>query len=550
MYSTGSASMIMNVCDIAIVGSGIACSMTVCRLAERLKGLPARGTMLHIAIIEKDGEMWHGIPYGRRSIVGALTFQKLKEFLDEPERTHYIEWLASNEESWLNSFIERGGPGAAKWVSDNQPRMRRGEWEELYLPRFLFGQYVAHQAARAVNEAIKAGIATVTLIHGEATSISRPSGTLHTIMVEAETGAVSSVHAARVVLAVGSPPQRSICNEAVVAQHGHVHIGDLYSPSEDISIERIEHALRSVQDRKWANLLIVGSNASALEVLYIINHRPELRRLTHSVIVLSNSGLLPYRICDEPVQFELAALQRLDESGRFTAANLMAAITSDIRDAEELKLNIADLRDPVGATVNRLMTLMDSSEQENFVCEHGVHYSRLMRRAGRDTSSAAQELASVGVLTTVKGRFLTLEPSPAGHGLMSAAYAREGCHTEGVLPTPFSVTINCGGFEELDLCSSRLINSLINNGLCTVNKTNRGFLLSDRLEAGQGIYVIGPLVAGNFNAKVRFWHVESALRISSLAKLLAETLVDSLFTSIQYPLPETSGLVNAMVSRV
>lgn len=539
--------------DIAIVGSGIACSRTLCELAERLKNTPARGKMLRIGVIEREGEMWNGIPYGRRSAIGALAFQKLQEFLEEPERSYYIEWLAANADWWLRTFRECGGPGAAKWISDNQTLMERDKWGELYLPRFLFGLYVSSQAARAVEELARAGLASVTPIHGEATGICRVPGGQHTIEVEGGSGVRTSVEAARVVLAIGSPPQRSIHSDAVAGRHSHTHIDNIYSPSEDISIHKVQQALSSLPDKRMANILIVGSNASSLEVLYLINHRPEIRNLINSVVILSRSGLLPYKICEETVQFELTALDFLRESSYFSAADLMAAITCDIRRAEKLEINIADLRDPVGAAVSRLTALLHISEQKKFVCEHGVHFSRMMRRAGRDTRSAADELVDVGILTTAKGDFRRLEPSPSGSSLMSATYATAGCQAEITHPVPFSISINCGGFEELDLSSSRLINTLIDNELCYVNSTNRGFVVNDRLEASENVYVIGPLVGGNFNEKVRFWHVESASRIVSLAKLLADSLSDSLSSSHRPPVspavwPQASGLATCTAS--
>jgi uncharacterized NAD(P)/FAD-binding protein YdhS len=529
--------------DIAIVGSGIACSRTICELAGRLKDSPRRGEMLRIAVIEKEGEMWNGIPYGRRSTVGALAFQKLQEFLDEPERSCYIEWLVANADQWLKTFREGGGPGAAKWIADNQSLMEQDKWGELYLPRFLFGMYVSSQVARAVEELASAGLASVTPIHGEATEIRRMSDGHYAIAVEDGNAGVS-VKAARVVLAIGSPPQRSIHSELVAGRLGQTHIDNIYSPSEDLTLQKMRQALAPLPDRRMGNILIVGSNASSLEVLYLIAYRPEIRSVISSVVVLSRNGLLPYEICDRTVQFELTALDSLCESSYFSAADLMAAITCDVRRAEELKLNIADLRDAVGAAVSRSTALLSLSEQKKFICEHGVHYSRMMRRAGRDTRGAAEELVRAGLITLVKGDLRRLEPSPSGAGLLSATYATAGCPAEITHPVPFSLTVNCGGFEELDLCSSRLINSLVENELCYVNSTKRGFLINDRLEASENVYVIGPLVAGNFNDTVRLWHAESASRIVSLAKLLADSLHESLFHPREYSCSDSSRLAD------
>jgi uncharacterized NAD(P)/FAD-binding protein YdhS len=215
-----------------------------------------------------------------------------------------------------------------------------------------------------------------------------------------------------------------------------------------------------------------------------------------------------------------------------SADDVIAAIRSDVQRAEDLKLNVADLRDAVGAAVSRAVAMLDIREQERFVCEHGVHYSKLMRRAGRDTRNAADELTGAGILTTLKGEFRRLDRLSPGTGPKVATYAVANGQPELTYPLPFSVTINCGGFEELDCCSSRLINSLISNRLCRPNSTQHGFFVNERLEASEQCYVIGPLLGGNFNSACRYWHVESASRISGLAKLLAESLSSSIFPSV------------------
>jgi uncharacterized NAD(P)/FAD-binding protein YdhS len=74
------------------------------------------------------------------------------------------------------------------------------------------------------------------------------------------------------------------------------------------------------------------------------------------------------------------------------------------------------------------------------------------------------------------------------------------------------------------------------NGLGRPNRTNRGLLVNDDFEASPNFYVIGPLIGGNFTTNLRFWHVESAPRIRSLAKLLAARLARS------FALPERSVL--------
>jgi hypothetical protein len=68
------------------------------------------------------------------------------------------------------------------------------------------------------------------------------------------------------------------------------------------------------------------------------------------------------------------------------------------------------------------------------------------------------------------------------------------------------------------------------------------------LEASKNLYVIGPLVAGNFNSTVRFWHVENAARIVGLSKLLAESLTQSLSPPSEYNFLDTNTSASVMAS--
>jgi uncharacterized NAD(P)/FAD-binding protein YdhS len=92
-------------------------------------------------------------------------------------------------------------------------------------------------------------------------------------------------------------------------------------------------------------------------------------------------------------------------------------------------------------------------------------------------------------------------------------------------PLDFPVVINCGGFEGLHVSSIPIINSLVHHKLANINITGRGFEVNENFEAHPNLYVIGPLLGGNFNSLIHFWHVESAPRIFGLAEPLAEILV-------------------------
>ena len=78
-----------------------------------------------------------------------------------------------------------------------------------------------------------------------------------------------------------------------------------------------------------------------------------------------------------------------------------------------------------------------------------------------------------------------------------------------------------------DTSSSPLINSLINKKICVANATNRGFEVTENFEANKNLFVMGPLLGGIFNSRVKYWHVENAKRVHALSSMLADAIVES-----------------------
>jgi uncharacterized NAD(P)/FAD-binding protein YdhS len=317
-------------------------------------------------------------------------------------------------------------------------------------------------------------------------------------------------------------------NGTFATENHHTYLNDIYCPSEEANLQCIHSALSAVPDRHKRNLLIVGSNASSLEILYLLNHRPDIRALVNSIVIISRTGSLPHMICNQDPGFEFPELQLLGQKKSVSAFELVSAIKGDIKRASDVGINIADLFHPVSAVVGGLLKHMTPSEQERFFCEHGMTFTKLMRRAGREYREAADELAAAGLLVIEKGVFRKLGPSQAGSRFVSATYAKFETGADFTHPLPFPVVLNCGGFEELNNSSSRLIANLVRNNTCKINRTNRGFEVNEEFEANRNLYVIGPLLGGNFNDVIRFWHAESAPRIRGLSRLLAGCLFESL----------------------
>src|SRR6201999_2923994 len=109
----------MEVADIAIVGSGIAATLTLIEVFNQLLDGDTNTRKLSITVIEKNREFWKGIPYGSRSAVYALTITSIHDFINERERPAFFEWLKATKGEWAAHYREQGGITAARWLKSN-----------------------------------------------------------------------------------------------------------------------------------------------------------------------------------------------------------------------------------------------------------------------------------------------------------------------------------------------------------------------------------------------------------------------------------------------
>ena len=99
----------MDIADISLIGSGFATTVTLTQVLNESLNNPLRRKRLLVTVIEKYPEFWKGIPYGARSSVNALTIDSVFDFIYEPERPLFFEWLRSDKNDWVFYYRERGG---------------------------------------------------------------------------------------------------------------------------------------------------------------------------------------------------------------------------------------------------------------------------------------------------------------------------------------------------------------------------------------------------------------------------------------------------------
>ncbi|UWX56070.1 FAD/NAD(P)-binding protein [Maribacter litopenaei] len=104
---------------IAFIGAGIATSYTLIPFLDKYP--KQKNSPLELYIIDKSNDFFKGMPYGDRSGKSVLLIQDLKNFISEPHRSHFKNWLNENIDALQEEFIKNGGHLAKKWVEKNSP---------------------------------------------------------------------------------------------------------------------------------------------------------------------------------------------------------------------------------------------------------------------------------------------------------------------------------------------------------------------------------------------------------------------------------------------
>jgi len=217
---------------IAFMGAGIATSYTLLPLLDQLIARPKGAT---IYIIDKSDDFFCGLAYGKRSGKSVLLINSLRSFMPDTHRAEFKVWLDTNKATLRAQFAKDGGDLANKWLSVNKEAINQGLWDDLYIPRFFFGNYIKEEVSKRITKINT--IPTISLIQ-----ISKEIITVHknqfgyTINFEDSTELSCDV----AVLSVGSMPNKkllSIATEQDISKN-KIYINNLYQPDLNTNIRR------------------------------------------------------------------------------------------------------------------------------------------------------------------------------------------------------------------------------------------------------------------------------------------------------------------------
>tara|TARA_R110000868_G_scaffold212709_5_gene462637 strand:- start:7589 stop:10204 length:2616 start_codon:yes stop_codon:yes gene_type:complete len=508
--------------NLTFIGSGISSSFTLLNILESIEK-DDNEEKVAITLIDKYPEFFCGIPYGSRSGYSVLLITSLENFLPEPELEKFIEWLNQNKDWLLLEFQKEGGELSQKWLDNYSEEIEANKWGNLFIPRRFFGCYIEEKLNTLINILEKRKTLTLNLIKGEVIDIVKIN---QNYIVALEDG--SHVFTEKVILAVGSLPTRKLWKQKDVIEEDNLLFVNLpYSPSLNSNLEYIKNY---VQERKGkaTNVLVIGSNASGLEMIYKLNDSPEINAGISSYKFISTQGLLPDSEVDYERQKHFVAnhLEALAPSPVLTANEIAQATYQDLEVAHQEELGAASTVGIISSAFGNLLSKLDTHELKSFACHHGNEIGRRQRCAGTHYSKTIDHLKEIGKFDHIAGRFLGLKKEANDEFYLE--YLDTATQKVDITTTPVHLVINCiGGMDLLNENIPVLIKNLIQKKYVVANESQIGFDVNENLEAHINLHIVGPLLAGNIIENKAVWHVEHCGRIVWLSKVLADKIQEN-----------------------
>ncbi|MEO6498439.1 MAG: FAD/NAD(P)-binding protein, partial [Mucilaginibacter sp.] len=496
--------------DIVFVGSGMACVTTLTELCNSLlQAVSLLKKPVDIAVVEKQPQFWAGVPYGDKSSVNCLTITTYAEFLNDPAQfEEFNNWLIQGDHAWINEYLELGGSIAADWYSRNRQVINAGQIATIAIPRYLYGKFKREQLHQLINKAHNKGLLVLNTIKGEAISATKNADNSHTIGIKKDDGSVETLLTEKQVLTTGNMPYRK--NKLLQQLPAGRFIQTAYEPGIPQTLAHLQTILAGTNDAEERNLLLIGSNASSIELLYLLTNHKEIAALVNKIVVLSPGGKLPLAAVDTNTEKQFIYFDELD-----TIANCHPDVVFETM-IKEFGTHFNDeictsTVQKLLARTRQLLSHLSDLEFSHFLMDKGPEFSKLIRRSIADYLEAVIRLNAEGKLEMLPGKLAGID-TVGGKDCPLLLRYQNGTE-QATYPHTFSAVIGCSGFETFDECTCPLINDVLNKGLCTINNAGIGIEVNSRFEASANLYVTGPLVAGTVNDVLHYWHLENLSRL-------------------------------------
>lgn len=261
--------------DLAIIGCGLSGSRLLINLLQDIEKPGKDVGPKHIIVFDSSGDFGAGFPYAKKSCEAGFL---LIDSVAKSTPAEFKDWLIEQREDLLVYMEANSDPALKAWLSKNRQEFAAGKVDDLFVPRRLFGKFHETKFQNVIKRLQSQSGVQLSFQHKEVLEL----------LPQARTGfrlrtSDAEYFAHKTVLAPGCIPRKNV----TFTPQGYLH--DLWQGGYQTLDETIDSRQRQFQRK--LDVLLLGSGATASEVIYYLRHSPRLSTL-RSLRVLSRSGYL------------------------------------------------------------------------------------------------------------------------------------------------------------------------------------------------------------------------------------------------------------------
>ncbi|WP_424943197.1 FAD/NAD(P)-binding protein [Aliiroseovarius crassostreae] len=518
--------------ELLFAGGGFSASMTLIHVLQELAGrrTAADGPELppiRIAVFDDRGRFPKGLSYSEDETSSAFLITPASEMMPPVAEGGNVltRWLAQNRPLWENRLQHSQNAIVQAWLPRLIDAVERRDFERAFLPRSVIGWFLEDQVGLAMQDAEAKGYARVDILPKGVRRVGRRSGEKG-LFVTVEDGATYKTD--QLVVAVGSGTFGALPAGIPVGR------ALMTKPLENgVSALRrdLEERLQDYDGALGPKVLIIGSNASSLDVVSVLLDLHRQQGKTARITSMSPSGQFPpeYRDSQDARDDPCAALAERGASPKSpTARDIYDCALQDLCQMQERGVHIGEAKTLIYRHVLALIGRLSPEEKCDFVEVYGNDLSRRFYMTSPIYAELYRNALDDGQVKTMSGCVVDIQPSEGGAGVTYEAAGKTELET-------FDLVVDCSGFEHpLEQSSNPLIQSLFADLGARQNRSGRGFkTASGSFLIAPDVSVLGPLYAGNVDRTgVCRWHLETTRGISEIAKLCAQDLVPRLARTV------------------
>lgn len=457
---------------IAILGSGFSGTLLAVQLLRRA----ARGKGgVRVVLIERSGAFGPGLAYGHGSeaLLLNVVAGRMSALPDEPD-------------DFLN------------WAKGQDPSVKG----EMFLPRRMFGRYLADLLGRAEREA--GGRGELERVCGEARDVEVGESGVRVVMADG-----GEVRADHVVVATGNglPARPRWCDDALAGSGRYIA-----GPWRGEPLARIGREER---------VLVVGTGLTMMDVVLTLRNAGH----TGAIKAVSRRGLLSQ--AHRPGSPGLAKLPSPLFGGTFSnVRELLHHIRVRVREAEAQGGDWRDVINALRPITPELWAALGEREQRRFMDHLLPFWNTHRHRSPPSVADGVEAMRVGGQLRVHAGRIVGAE---VGEGCVRVRVAPRGCadreRDARVLEVEW--VVNCTGpAADVRVSGDGVVGAMVERGVARPGPLGMGLDFDDqgRLVGASGepqsrVWLVGPARLG------RHWEATAVPELREQAAAVAGRLL-------------------------